>query len=170
MTENSSKIYPASSDSVAQMLGLKTRSEESEEDFGTQAEENEIAPADLPVPDLPTAKVKSANGSPWTNHAPRADIDVEMEEINGKPSAVKRIFKAALPYLVVFAIGLTAYYFFLADTSFNFSGIFKAKSKPAALPLTVKNSKLSELQKSSTAMENYRKWIIQFYFSKSIIK
>lgn len=169
MTENSSKIYPASSDSVAQMLGFKVRPEDS----ANLKEENEISPADLPVANLSTAHPAQANEAEkpesFANHViPKEDVDKEMEELNGKPSLVKKIFKAALPYIMVFAVGLGAYYFFLADASVNFSGIFKAKAKPAKLaPLTVKDSKLTELQKSSGMLETYQKWISQFYFEIS---
>jgi len=166
MTEQTSKIYPTSTDSVAHMLGLS--GQENMVGILENSQAEEVSAHVLPVPDLPIEVRKKTEAENQTDRLPKpkADVDLEMEAIENR-SPFKKILKAGLPYFLVFIIGLGAYYFFISNTSLNLSSVFKASTKEKIAPLTVKDTALMALQKDSAIIQNYQKWISQFYFDVS---
>jgi len=80
-----------------------------------------------------------------------------------RKSALKKTF----PYLMIFVLGILAYYFFFANTPLNLSGLFQSKIAQKSAPLTVKDTRLMELQKNTEFMSRFSAWIKQFYFEVS---
>src|SRR3989344_3121628 len=101
MENNSSKIYPVSSDEVAEMLGLKLSL-----DAHTEPEKHAENPAEvLPV---------EAN-SPDSHAIPSDESPVKPELPSGLPVKAKTLVKSILPYFLVFIVGLVMYYFFFSN-------------------------------------------------------
>lgn len=166
---NSNKTYPTSSSEVARMLGLTPEAEEHAAALEV-ARSSDVSgashdtPSDLPVAGAESHSVSAASEK-TDSHEARAD-EQESGADQGKVSAMRSLFKSALPYLFVFLIGLVGYYFFLSDSSFDLRGILPAK-KEITEPLTAKDTELMALQKNSTTMAAYNTWIGQFYFDVS---
>src|SRR3989344_5775960 len=153
MSDNiSPKIYPTSSEEVAKRLGFDPEGSENNSPEHDVASES-VLPIEHTDPKHPDAPISKHSG-----------LASEIEE---KQSKLKTLFRSVFPYLMVFLVGLVAYYFFFADTALNLSGIFKNQVQEKSAPLTIKDTALMELEKDTALMEKYNAWISQFYFEVS---
>lgn len=160
-------MYPVASETVAKMLKIKTAYPDPAdlEIHPINQDHEEIPVADLPVRDLPIAEKKF--DIPKAQLGLSASEEKQPGETAEQQSSSRKGWKAVLPYILIFLVGLTAYYFFFSNTTLNLSGIFKVKPKTIAAPLTVKDTALMQLQKDSAIMKSYQIWITQFYFDVS---
>ncbi len=169
-TSTTPKVYPTSSSEVARMLGLDKAAEEHAAALDVAHASESVVPESAAPSNLPTPAAVSAGAShsapEKTADANSVSTDLKAEEVDEKKSAVATVLKRAAPYLLVFAIGLVGYYFFLSDSPLDLSRIFSVK-KEVTQPLTAKDTELMALQKDSATMASYRAWISQFYFDIS---
>jgi len=152
MTDNSEKIYPVSTDAVAEMLGLKPSL-----DVPAEPESHAESPVEVLPVEAKIADPHAGAESPVAHNLPAG-----LQE-----NKAKSLIKSVLPYLLVFIVGLVMYYFFFSNTSLNLSALVKPKIQEQVAPLTVKDTALMSLQKDSVTLDNYHKWIAQFYFEVS---
>jgi LPXTG-site transpeptidase (sortase) family protein len=151
------KIYPATSNEVAQLLGLQGTSvpEQATSAFPGNLPilETEAKEVKKPTPELPgtTSEMEALEFEPETTP--------EEQPAETKSQATK-LLKTIAPYVIIFALGLFLYYFFFSD--FSFSTLFQRQTQVASAQ---KDSALEELKQTQTAA--YQAWISQFYFDVS---
>lgn len=170
------KKYPATTDEVAQLLGLKGPSQ--------HLPMSSISTGDLPVANLPIAKdtdshahvspdehAKSENtaSSIIPNHAEavaHAEAEILSEAAVSQPKYLQ-IVKATLPFVGIFSVGLLMYYFFF--TGVNFNSVFNNLEVKTQNAVNVpQETALEELKKQGLA--GYNTWISGFYYSVSDTK
>lgn len=78
---------------------------------------------------------------------------------NSSSSAFVSALKIAVPYVLVFAVGIFVYFFFFSKV--DLTALFKTRE----VAKTVKDTAMEELQKQN--VENYNKWIAGYYFDVS---
>jgi LPXTG-site transpeptidase (sortase) family protein len=165
MDHNSlTKKYPSSSDEVAKMLKL------SQHGGQTDKQPSIIAPADLPVANLPIVQSKdqpqsaipssekqapAKAGTKFSEHLEELPLD---EKKSAEPAYVK-ILKTAAPYLAIFILGIFLYYFFFTGVDFN--AIFKLQPKASTPQVTA----INQLEQQDLA--SYDTWIKSFYYDVS---
>lgn len=156
MTDNKSKNYPAATPEVALMLGLN-RAEKpvQKKDAASHGQEAKLV-SGLPVTENTLEGVVKTSG----HGEPDFEAEIAADVALAKNSRLAPIVKLVLPYLVLFVLGVFAYYFFFSK--FNFSGIFNRSPKAVQ---TVKETAVSQLEKQNLAA--YTSWIKSYYFDVS---
>jgi LPXTG-site transpeptidase (sortase) family protein len=154
------KNYPAATPEAAKLLNLN-------------GEHLNVAPASVAgIPGLPVASddestVKETSVATHTvEHSTTThSTETQLEDVvkTDRGQALKKVAKAAAPYLMVFIVGIFLYYFFF--TGINFSGIFKNQT---SAPQTSKETAMQQLEKANMAA--YQKWIAGFYYDVSDAK
>lgn len=176
MQENTVKKYPIATAEVAKMLnlldehGLLSSSSQNEKETKST---NSLT--DLPVPNLPveTNQIKEISEMPdpakkssaFGKHINEVnDEDILADAIaakGGKNNVFFRLLKAAIPYILVFSVGVFLYYFFF--TKIDFTKIFTKKTEQKIE--NAKESALTALEKQN--LQSYSKWVESFYFDVS---
>lgn len=148
MTDNKSKNYPAATPEVALMLGLN------------QNPENHSQTAEQ-TPDLSVGKSIGVLDEEVGHSPSNFESKITADVAAAKKHRLAPIVKLVLPYLVLFVLGVFAYYFFFSK--FNFSAIFNRTSK--TVQKTVKETAVSQLEKQN--LTAYNAWIKSYYFDVS---
>jgi len=175
MSDNILK-FPVSTPEVAKMFGFFNSAKNPEsETHQNDSPEKTVPFSDLPVANLPISE-HSSHTSPAKTPIPIEEKIAELREkgdsnimldqtlAESKAWGFKNIFKKALPYLVIFVLGIAVYYFFLSGTGFtmpNFGKIFK----PVQTQVTTKENALIKLENQDLA--GYYAWVGQFYYEVS---
>ena len=155
MTENKPKNYPAATTEVASMLGLN-RTENPAHNPGAEdhGQGTGLVPG-LPVVESTEGVVETAG-----HGEPDFEAEIAADVVSAQKNRLAPIVKLVLPYLVLFVLGVFAYYFFFSK--FNFPGIFNRTPKTVQ---TVKETAVSQLEKQN--LTAYTAWIKGYYFDVS---
>lgn len=156
--QNSNKMYPAASEEIAKMLGLKPEASEAPQPL-------------VSVSGLETAGQPTPAFVPTTDEAIMADVAAAKGSgIGGSPTlrllkVFGRLLLALIPFLVVFGVALTAYYLWIADPAARpevFNGLFERKAPTAD---ETRAKEFAALQKSEAA--SFNQWVLGFYYNVS---
>jgi len=147
MTDNKPKNYPAATEDVASMLKFNTAKSGEFKHGPESAQQSESMIGSEAI------AVKEAE-SPDFSKEIEADIQAAKKPNFGP------LLKLVLPYLILFILGVVAYYFFFSK--FNVSGLFRKTQKTVQ---TTKETALTQLEKQN--LEAYTAWIKSYYFDVS---
>jgi hypothetical protein len=147
MTDSKPKNYPAATEDVASMLKFNTAKS------GGFNHGAEIAGQPEPMIGHESAAIKETESHDFSTEI-EADIQAAKKPNFGP------LLKLVLPYLILFILGVVAYYFFFSK--FNISGLFRKTQKTVQ---TTKESALTQLEKQN--LEAYTVWIKSYYFDVS---
>lgn len=150
-SENIPKIYPQATDQIAEIMGLSKDSH-----IGDTPHVEHAAVADLPIAE---AHGHESHGSPHIPHIAVHGDDESHADETTTGLAFVNAFKIAVPYILVFAVGIFVYFFFFSKV--DLTALFKTRE----VAKTVKDTAMEELQKQN--VENYNKWIAGYYFDVS---
>ncbi len=171
MSETSKKNFPIATAQVANLLKMNISAETATGHKEHTSSHNEaVLPLNLPIADenIPEVGDHSAHKSDSASELEKR-IQENIGNVEKSGLNAPKVFLLILPYLAVFGVGLIAYYFFFSG--FDFSKIAKvslknkiqtAQQNTSDTVKTAKDSALQALEKQN--MDEYQKWISQFYF------
>ncbi len=175
MAEQDDKKFPASTESARGLLNMDSSQPDAEPEQVTAAGE---APEDLPFMDtlenvfpdvvqqpleLPEEIVSPIGGPAPSGHTdPISQLTKPAEKKGSELFAIVLwLVKTALPYVVIFAIGLGLYFFYFSDFSFN--SIFNSdRLRLETISEKSRNKDLEALKKD--VKSEYLTWMRQFFF------
>jgi LPXTG-site transpeptidase (sortase) family protein len=113
-------------------------------------------------------KAEAHNSEAHLVHGESLDNDENEGNATWK-SRISKVLVAIIPYALVFIVGVIGYVFFLSNSNFDLSVIKQVAPKASVAPVTIKDSEILALQKNSEVLNQYYKWINNYYFDVSDI-
>jgi LPXTG-site transpeptidase (sortase) family protein len=113
-------------------------------------------------------KAEAHNSEAHLVHGESLDNDENEGNATWK-SKISKVLVAIIPYALVFIVGVIGYVFFLSNSNFDLSVIKQVAPKASVAPVTIKDSEILALQKNSEVLNQYYKWINNYYFDVSDI-
>jgi LPXTG-site transpeptidase (sortase) family protein len=154
------KKYPATTDEVAALLGLKSTGHGLP--MGTINSEHENSTDKLEANNHGVHANTNSEAHVVDTHNDSHGETLESEKSNN--SAILNTVKTVMPFVAIFSVGLFLYYFFF--TGVNFNSLFKnVQTKTQSISVVSKETVLEELQKQD--LTGYNKWISGFYYDVS---
>ncbi len=174
--ETTSKIYPTATAEIAKMFGIDLSMTEHKASTVSGGR----YPGNLPVvegqlvgnEEKAEAKVEATESTVQPFHAELSVKELDSPENTANQQTHseaasktqkpvwRKIIKTALPYAIVFGIGLVLYYFYFS--SFSFLNLFKNTNTTTKVNSTQQTAAVSSLEKAEQA--KYFAYMAQFYF------